>query len=202
MTRLHACATWFPALLLALPLVARGAQSGRAEDPPAVAAPAPADSPAPRDLPVPPAVEQAPAPSSVPHPEPPPWRASVALGSGSAYGHSYVMFGGNLGYQVAGGFELSVDGQYWAAASPKVGRLAPGLNWYAPVPFRPYLGIYYARLFIGGQADQDAIGGRAGLMLASTPSTAFGAGLAFERILDCSSRCQAFWPELSIGFRF
>lgn len=204
MTRLPRLATWFPALLLALPLVARGMEPGRAGEPPT--ATAPPDAPAPRDLPDAPALEQPPPPtpgrSPAPPAEPRLWRVGISLGSGETYGHSYVMFGGVLGYQVAHGFELSLDGQYWGGANPNLGRLAPGINWYAPIPFRPYLGVYYARWFIGGQADLDAIGGRAGLSLASGPNTALGAGLAFERVLDCSSRCEAFWPELSVGLRF
>jgi hypothetical protein len=204
MTRQLCRATWCSALLLALPLAAHGSEPGRAGEPPT--APAPADTPAPRDRPAPPALVQAPPAAPGESPVPPRelrrWRVGVSLGDGNAYGHSYMMFGGNLGFQVAGGFELALDGQYWGAASPKLGRLVPGLNWYAPIPFRPYLGVYYARWFIGGQDDRNAIGGRLGLMLASTPQTAFGAGLAFERVLDCASRCEAFWPELSIGFRF
>ncbi len=204
MTRLRRLATWLPALLLVLPLVAQGAGSGRAEEPPTTTAPA--DAPAPPEAPGAPTLEPAPPPVAARTPAPPAqprrWRVGFSLGSGSSYGHSYVMFGGIVGYQVPLGFELSIDGQYWGGANPHLGRFAPGLNWYAPIPFRPYLGIYYARWFAGGRADQDALGGRAGISLASSPNTAFVAGLAFERVLDCASRCEAFWPELGIGLRF
>jgi hypothetical protein len=204
MTRLPRLATWLPALLLVLPLVARGAGSGRAEEPPT--ATAPAGAPALPDPPDAPALEQAPPPVAARAPAPPAaprrWRVGFSLGSGESYGHSYVMFGGIVGYQVAYGFELSLDGQYWGGANPNLGRVAPGVNWYAPIPFRPYVGVYYARWFAGGLTGQDALGGRAGISLASSPNTAFGAGLAFERVLACSTRCEAWWPELSIGLRF
>ena len=59
------------------------------------------------------------------------------------------------------------------------------------------------RWFVGGnQPDQDALGGRAGLTIASSRSAAFGAGLVYERTLNCTFECEAWWPELSIGFRF
>ena len=179
MRRLACGSARFAALLLLLPLAARGTASSRAEEPPA-----------------------APAPAAGPLPELRHWRVGVSLGSGNSYGHSYVMFSGIVGYQVAYGFEIAADGQYWGGANPHLGRFAPGIYWYAPIPFRPYAGVYYARWFVGGLPDQDALGGRAGISLASAPNTAFGAGLAFERALGCSSRCEAWWPELSIGFRF
>jgi hypothetical protein len=167
---------------------------------------APERTPEPPGLPGPVAGDrtQPPAPDAtlVSPPETDRWRVGVSLGSGSSYGHSYVMFGGILGYQLPDGFELALDGQYWGGANPNLGRIAPGLNWYAPIHFRPYLGVYYAHWFIGGQADQNAIGARIGLTLTSTPTTAFAAGLAFERALGCTVDCGGWWPEMSFGFRF
>jgi len=198
MRSLPRIARWLAALLLALPSATWGVEPGHAEEPPAppigeLVTPAPA----------PEAVPPAPGASPVAPPAPPRWRAAVTLGSGSSYGHSYVMLGGLLGYEVAAGFELCLDGQYWGGAQPSLGRVAPGLNWYAPILFRPYLGVYYARWFVGGDLpDQDAVGGRAGLTLASAPRAAFGAGLVWERLLGCSSGCDAWWPELSVGLRF
>jgi hypothetical protein len=138
-----------------------------------------------------------------PPPEPPRWRVGVTFGAGTSSGQSYVMFGGLLGYEVAAGFEVYFDGQYWGGSAPAVGRVAPGVNWYAPIPFRPYLGAYYAHWFVGGvDPDQDAVGGRAGLTIASGPRAALGAGLVYERLLGCTTSCEAWWPELSFGFRF
>lgn len=189
------------ALLLALPLAAWAGEPAGAGTP---AAPPPADEASP-----PPAVAREPAQPSpagaprLPPLEPPRWRAAVTFGAGTSYGQSYVMFGGLLGYEVSAGFEVYLDGQYWGGSAPEVGRVAPGINWYAPIPFRPYLGAYYAHWFVGGsEPDQDALGGRAGLTLTSSPRAALGAGLVYERILDCSASCEAWWPELSIGFRF
>jgi hypothetical protein len=200
MTRLSRTAPWLAALLIALPPTTWGAEPGRAGEPPVPPAGEVGTPPPPSSELATPASPGA-APASAP--EPPRWRAAVTLGSGSSYGHSYVMLGGLLGYEVAAGFELYLDGQYWGGAQPSLGRVAPGINWYAPLPFRPYLGAYYARWFVGGdQPDQDAVGGRAGLTIASTPRAAFGAGLVWEHALNCTSDCDAWWPELSVGFRF
>jgi hypothetical protein len=199
MPRLPRLARCLAALLLSFPPTALGLEPGRSEAPPGT--PDGEDgTPPPAREPAPPA---SPSASPVVPLEPPRWRAAVSLGSGTSSGHSYVMLGGLLGYEVAAGFELYLDGQYWGGAQPSLGRVAPGVNWYAPLPFRPYLGAYYARSFVGGdQPDQDAVGGRAGLSLASAPRAALGAGLVWERLLDCSSGCDAWWPELSVGFRF
>lgn len=186
-------------LLLAVALPAAGAASIRADDPP----PPPAGEGATPPV-VTPGPAGAPPPGAPPGPplEPPRWRLAVTLASGTSSGHSYLVFGGLLGYEVAGGLEVYLDGQYWGGAQPSVGRLAPGVNWYAPLPYRPYLGVYYARWFVGGQPDQDALGGRAGITLASGPHAALGVGMAYEQALDCSFECAAWWPEVSVGFRF
>ena len=180
-------------------------------------APSPVSSQAPppeeaRDI----ALEQAPPapppppPAEPPRPdlrgpvlEPPRWRLGVSLGAGNSYGHSYVMFGGLVGYDLGLGFEAFFNGQFWGGANPNMAKLAPGLNWYAPIPYRPYVGVYYARWLIGGGlSDENAVGGRFGVTIASTPNATFSAGMVYERILDCSVQCDAFWPELSFGFRF
>jgi hypothetical protein len=104
---------------------------------------------------------------------------------------------------VASGFELFLDGQYWGGSQPSASRLAGGVNWYAPIPYRPYLGVYYAHWFVGGtQPDLDALGARAGLTIASSPRAALSAGLVYERTLGCASGCEAWWPELGVGIRF
>ncbi len=180
--------------LLAGPLAARGQAAGPTPPDPLPAAQAPAPAPA---------LDQPPPGSFFRPTEPTRWRAAVTFGSGTSYGHSYAMFGGLLGYQVGGGFEVYLDGQYWGGARPNLGRLAPGVNWYAPIPYRPYLGVYYARWFVGGgEPDLDALGGRAGLAIASTPRAVLGAGMAYERVLACRRTCEAWWPELSVGIRF
>jgi hypothetical protein len=135
--------------------------------------------------------------------EPPRWRLGVSLGAGTSWGHSYMMVGGLVGYDIGEGFEAYLDAQFWGGANPNMGKLAPGLNWYAPVPFRPYVGVYYARWLIGGGfPDENAVGGRFGATIASTRNAAFTAGMVYERLLGCSLQCDAFWPELSFGFRF
>jgi len=187
------------ALALLLPLAA----GGQVAPPPGELPPATEPVTATGATPAPPATE-APPPTALRGPvrEPPRWRLGVTFGAGTSYGGSYVMFGGLIGYDLGAGFELYLDGQYWGGASPHLGKVAPGVNWYAPIPYRPYAGLYYARWFIGGEPNQDALGGRFGVTIASSPSVAFQAGMAYERILGCTSQCEAFWPELTIGFRF
>jgi hypothetical protein len=208
--RLNDLASWLAAACLLLsPSLAR-AQAPTPERPPPRAGEEAHDvaleqaAPAP---PPPPAIRPGdPPPGQVtrgPPLEPPRWRVGATLGAGTSYGHSYVMFGGLVGYELGSGFEASFDGQFWGGAKPNMGKLAPGINWYAPIPFRPYVGVYYARWIIGGgYRDEDAVGARFGATLTSTPSAAFGAGMVYERILGCSVQCDSFWPELSFGFRF
>jgi hypothetical protein len=183
------------ALALLFPLAAMGQLA------PPPGEPSPAAEPA---APAPPATEAPPPAAALLGPvrEPPRWRLGVTFGAGTSYGASYVMFGGLIGYDLGLGFELCLDAQYWGGANPHLGKVAPGVNWYAPIPYRPYVGLYYARWIIGGAPDQDALGGRFGVTIVSTPVAAFGAGMAYEKRFECTTQCDAFWPELTFAFRF
>lgn len=215
-------------VLLALPLTAIAQVSGQAApaptdatmepapqpgmtEPQAVAPPpamtAPQEAPPPAQVVAPPpAPPQAPPPAPVPAEAAGPrreskWRASASIGAGSSYGNTYFLVGARIGRELAAGLALEIDGQYWAGESPSLGKLAPGLTWYSP--FRVYLGAYYARWFVGsGFPDQDAVGARAGYTLLSRGRTFAGVGVSYERALGCSSNCDSWWPEASVGVSF
>jgi hypothetical protein len=193
----------FVVVLLALP-VAAAAQVGGQDAPsptapPSPAAPALAAPQEPPPLPPPPPAPQGQAEPGSPRHSP--WRLSASIGAGTSYGKTYFLLGARLGRELVGGLALELDGQYWAGQSPSLGKLAPGLTWYSPV--RVYVGAYYARWFVGsGFPDQDAIGGRAGYILLSRGRTFAAVGIAYERVLDCSSNCESYWPEASVGVSF
>jgi hypothetical protein len=178
--------------LLALPLAA----AAQADFPPPPPPPAPAEIaeplPPPPPPPLPPA-RAAPAPSR--------WRVAASLGAGSSYGHSYVLVGARVGYELVAGLALDLEGQYWGGQSPQMGKIAPGLTWYSP--FRFYAGAYYARWLVGsGLSDWNALGARAGVTLASRGPAMVAAGISYEKILSCTSSCESWWPEASVGVRF
>jgi len=179
---------------------------------PSVAQPAMTPPPtAPPDLPPPP-----PPPESLPPPPPPPrpasttaapapaprrWSGSVILGASSSGGQTYFLVGGRLGYDLVMGLMPELEAEYWGGASPQIGKVAPGITWYTPQGL--YAGAYYARYFVGsGFPDQDAVGGRAGVLMASNRRTVLGIGLVYERTLSCSRGCETWWPEASLGVRF
>jgi hypothetical protein len=112
------------------------------------------------------------------------------------------MLGARVGYDLAAGLALELEGDYWFGGDPQYGKLAPGITWYSP--FRFYAGAYYARWFVGsGYPDTDALGLRGGVTLASTGRTVIGVGLAYEHTLGtCSLDCDSWWPEASVGVRF
>jgi hypothetical protein len=106
-----------------------------------------------------------------------------------------------VGRELAYGLVLDVEGQYWAGESPQMGKIAPGITWYAP--FRFYAGVYYARWLVGsGLPDQNAVGARGGLTLLSAGRTFVGVGASYERALDCQGDCTSWWPEASVGVAF
>jgi hypothetical protein len=129
------------------------------------------------------------------------WSVGVSAGSGSAFGHTYFVVGGRVGYEFLPRLVADVAGQWWGGSTPAIGKVATGVLWYTPL--RVYLGPYYAHWFVGSNLpDQDAIGGRAGVTLAASGPAVFGVGAAYEHTLGCKRDCDAWWPEVSVGVRF
>ncbi len=132
-----------------------------------------------------------------------PWRVGASVGFGWAFDQSYFLLGARVGYELALGLVVDVEGQWWFGSSPSIGKLAPGLTWYAPLPLRPYVGAYYARWFVGSGMDgQDAVGGRVGFEVASAGRASLTVGAVYERLLSCSSACDSVWPETTVALRF
>ncbi|HYQ81270.1 MAG TPA: hypothetical protein VEP68_07205, partial [Anaeromyxobacteraceae bacterium] len=167
---------------------------------------APATAPA-AQPPAPPPPPPVPPPPPPAQPQPPPKSHPVSVGlvvgGGSSYGQSYFLIGGRIGYGLGLGFEVSLDGQWWTGGTPSLGKLAPGLLWVAPVPFRPYLGAYYAHWFVGSNyADEDAIGGRVGFIMGGAGRVSLALGVAYEHAFSCSVNCDAWFPEAMAGVSF
>lgn len=167
------------------------------------AAPAPTEpQAAPAPAPAQPQTAPAPAPAQ-PQRKSHPMSLALVVGGGSAYGQSYFLVGGRFGYGIGLGFQLSLDGQWWTGATPALGKVAPGVIWVAPLPFRPYLGAYYAHWFVGSDLpDDDAVGGRVGLHLGGAGPAMLAIGVAYERVLSCQAQCDSWWPEFMAGVSF
>lgn len=136
-----------------------------------------------------------------PEPAPRPWTVSGSVGAGSSYGATYLLVGARVGRELALGLSFDLEGQYWIGSSPSIGKVAPGLTWRSPNGL--YLGAYVARWLVGaGYRDQDAVGARGGVVLASTGAASASVGMAYERALSCSVGCESWWPEAGVGLRF
>lgn len=173
--------------------------------PPAMAAPLAVPPPPPATAPPPTTPPPAaPAPAQAAPARPPReshWRLSASVGAGTSYGETYFLVGARLGRDLALGFALEVDGQYWGGQTPSLSKIAPGITWYAPM--RLYVGAYYARWFVGSSyPDQNAVGARAGYTLLSAGRAFAAVGVAYEKVLDCRTSCESWWPEASVGVSF
>jgi hypothetical protein len=210
-----AMAAYSPRLVLALAAVlsAGAARAQGQTDPlappatPANAQPAQPATPDPmlqpeQPAPAPPAV---PAPSTA-APEAPRWRIGGTLGAGWAFRTQYFVVGVTAGFRVAGGLEVGADADGWFHGSPEVLKLSPRLTYALALGnTAPYVGVYYARWFIGdGLGDEDAVGGRLGIWQGggAGPHTGVGVGVAYEHLLRCGGTCDAWSPEITAAFSF
>lgn len=134
-------------------------------------------------------------------------RFNLGFGAGSqtAFGQRYFAIGGGAGYFVLDGVEVGLSGQYQWGDGPSITRLSPALRYVAqPLvgvwPVIPYVGVFYSHWFIGDMIpDEDAIGGRTGLLYVSG-SVVLGLGVAYEHLVsECTTNCSAVYPDLTIA---
>lgn len=134
-------------------------------------------------------------------------RLGILAGSGSAFDKNYFVFGIGAGYFVRDGIEAGLDAEFWNG-TPGITKLSPEVRYVAREMqgVRPYVGIFYRRMFIEGHDDLNSAGGRAGVYVGVGRKASLGAGLAYERVLDCASTnygaCSETYPELQFILTF
>jgi len=97
-----------------------------------------------------------------------------------------------------------VDGQWWGSSSPTFGKASPRITYVLALPgVSPYLGAYWAHWFGARDLpDRDSVGARAGAFYPFAPALSAGLGIAYERVLDCVSSCDAWVPEAHLSVTF
>ena len=135
-------------------------------------------------------------------------RASILIGNGYAFDESYVIIGVGVGYYVAKGLELGLDGEWWTGSDPGITKISPSLRYVIPTGgvLRPYVGAFYRRTMIEKHDDLNSIGGRAGLYFVSGQGSYFGAGAVYEKYLSCDEKvylsCSDTYPEIIFAIVF
>jgi hypothetical protein len=122
--------------------------------------------------------------------------------------NEYLILGGGLGYYIADGLEVALDGSVWIFDSPTIGTLTPQLEYVLhPIPIiKPYIGGFFRHYIVGdGIDDFQSAGGRAGVYIVPGSAAYFGFGGVYEHQLDCDRRvipCDQWYPEMRIAVSF
>ncbi len=136
----------------------------------------------------------------------------VTLGSGSInYGwpkgtESYTILGISGSYFVVDDLAVGFGYRHWFG-SPSVDEVTLPVTYFLPLDstIRPYAGLFYRRVFMGGGYDDDNVyGGRAGVTVRLSPRSYMGAGWVQEYRDGCSDRndCSSGYPEVVFSFSF
>lgn len=77
---------------------------------------------------------------------------------------------------------------------------------YTIQPVKPYAGLFYRRIFIEDNGDQNDAGVRAGGIVLAGQRAYFGAGVVYDLRLNCDksiySSCSEVYPELMFAVMF
>lgn len=135
-------------------------------------------------------------------------RLSVELGSGTAFQKDYTVIGAGAGYYISDGLELGIDMESWEGNDPRITRLSPRLLYVVPVEgtIKPYIGVFYRRVFIEQREDANDAGARAGAFFLTGGRAYIGLGASYETHLNCDrsvyESCNEIFPEMQIAILF
>jgi hypothetical protein len=115
-----------------------------------------------------------------------------------AYDKAFWSASVGAGYHIQAGLAPNVELAHTFFNSPTMWILRPGITWFVPVPFHPYIGGYFMHWFVNGGADRSGIGFRAGFSLGPIVSLA----ITYDHAISCGLHCDAWTPEISAGVAF
>jgi hypothetical protein len=133
---------------------------------------------------------------------------SLTVASAFEGDNEYLILGGGLGFYVANGFQIGLDGAVWVFDSPTIGTVTPKVEYVlSPIPIiKPYLGGFFRHYIVGdGRDDFQSAGGRAGAYIVPGDAAYFGFGALYEHQLDCGRRvipCDQWYPEITVAVSF
>lgn len=132
----------------------------------------------------------------------------VTGGTGYAFDENYFVLGVGGSYYVLDGLNVGLNVESWSGANPGMTKVTPSVQYVLQnVPVvKPYAGLFFRRTYIENLPDLDSAGGRAGAFLAAGSNMFLGAGLVYERYIDCTEtiyrECSDTYPELSFTIAF
>jgi len=135
-------------------------------------------------------------------------RMSVLMGNGYAFDQSYFVIGVGVGYFVAKGLEIGLDGESWSGGTPGITKISPALKYVVPTngALKPYVGAFYRRTMIDNFDDLNSAGGRAGVYFISGKGSYIGLGGVYEVYLSCNETvyhsCTSSYPEIIFAIAF
>jgi hypothetical protein len=129
-------------------------------------------------------------------------------GYSASGGEDYLFIGGGLAYFIKNGLDLGVDLEAWFLGDPTYYKVSPQLRYtvWQLERTKPYFGGFYRRTIVENFPDYDSYGGRAGVYRESASGSIIGAGVVYERLVDCGDGlygdCDDFYPEFVFALSF
>jgi hypothetical protein len=126
-----------------------------------------------------------------------------------SFGRNYLLMGVGLSYYLTNGLSAGLDFEGWVMNSPQAYKLTPRIDyvgWRVP-RIKPYGGAFYRRSWITDNVpDLNSLGGRAGVYYRGSGRGMAGAGMVYERYLDCDDQiyhsCNVVYPEFFASVSF
>ena len=132
----------------------------------------------------------------------------AAAGSGHAFGENYLVLGLGVSYYLIDGLNVGLGLESWTGADPGMRKLTTSAQYvFYQVPrVKPYVGAFYRRTYLDNLPDLDSAGGRAGAYLQAGRNAYLGAGVVYEKYVDCKDSvyrsCSSTYPEVTFTLAF
>jgi hypothetical protein len=131
---------------------------------------------------------------------------NFGIGAGRGYGSDYTIVGIGGSYFFLNGLSVGLTYRGWFGGDPSLNEISVPVTYYIPLhqKFRPYVGAFYRRSFVGsGFDDYNSYGARAGVAYSFNSNSYVSAGWVQEYFDSSQDGDNSNgYPEIAIGFSF
>lgn len=131
----------------------------------------------------------------------------VSGGSGQAFNDDYLILGLGGSYFLTDGLSLGLNLEAWTSGDPSINKVTASAQYtFFQSSIKPYLGVFYRRVYIEDWDDLDSYGGKAGLYFAAGENVYLSAGVVYETYSQCDDSvyldCSETYPEFGVTVAF
>ncbi len=129
----------------------------------------------------------------------------VTMGAGSFGNNNYTIIGVSASYFIVDNVMTGIEYRGWLGNDPSINEFSIPVTYMVPLheKFRPYVGGFYRRTFMGSDFDDyNVYGARAGVSMVTSGNSYASFGWVQEYYDNNYGDSSNGYPEIAVGLSF